>query len=92
MLGYKVISELLTDILGIKSDIFLLISLSIYIARIIINIASESIWTLFSWHLMSTIVIESYHNLYFLVIDWVTNQYVIKNARSLQAKASRILP
>lgn len=41
--GYDIISELSMNILDIKSDIFLSIDLSFYIARIIANIASESI-------------------------------------------------
>lgn len=69
MSDYNVISKLLINILGIKLDIYFSIGLSIYIARITINIASENIWTLASRYLILTVVIESYDNLYSAVID-----------------------
>lgn len=69
MSDYNVISKLLINILGIKLDIYFSIGLSIYIVRITINIANESIWTLVSRYLILTVVIESYDNLYSVVID-----------------------
>ena len=41
--------------------------------------------------LMSTVGIEFYDNLYSAIIDWVTDQHVVKNAHSLQARASMVL-
>ena len=89
--GYDIISKFSINVLKIKPDIFLSISILFYIMRMTVNITSKRIWTLVSWYLMSMIIIEFFDDLYFLVMDWVTKQHIVRNAHSLQIRATAVI-
>lgn len=84
--GYSVISELSTNILGIKSEFFFLIGLLFYIARKSIKTANESIGTLVSEYLISTVSIESHDPLYTFVMNWIVREDPTKTSLSLVAR------
>ena len=90
--GYGVISELSTNILGIKSDVFFSIGLLFYIARKSIKTASESIWTLISKYLISTILIESHDDLYPPLMNWIVEQDPTETPRSLRVRTTVTSP
>lgn len=90
--GYDIISELSMNLLGMKPDVFLSIGLYFYVGKRIISGASEFISTLGARYFMSTIVIECSDDLYFFVLNWLTEEPVVQDSRFLQAKATSAVP
>ncbi len=90
--GYDVISELSMSILGIKADAFLSVGLFLYIAWMTFMIASKNIWALAQRYFLPTIVIGSYDDLYFGVLDYLIEQRMFESSRSLIARTTTRVP
>lgn len=89
--GYDVISDISIAILGIKPDVFILIAVLYYIVKKAVSNVRDSIWTLASQHLMSTVVIGSYDELYECVMEWLANEPRFQSARSQEGSTPNFL-
>ena len=90
--GYNVISELSMSILGIKADAFLPVGFFLYIAWMTSMVASKNIWALAQRYFLSTIVVDSYDDLYFSLLDYFVEQRMFESSRSVIARTTTKVP